>query len=123
RERQDMARVECIVDLAEHEGCLTQFVLRYFGEQRGACAHCSRCEGAPAQPLRNSQDIAAIDTDLIHRLKQECHDALSSPRQIARFLCGISSPATTRHRLRARPEFATMARIPFEAVLRAIEAP
>ena len=32
REAHDIARVESVVTLAEHDGCLTQHLLEYFGE-------------------------------------------------------------------------------------------
>jgi ATP-dependent DNA helicase RecQ len=36
---------------------------------------------------------------------------------LARFLCGISSPATSRAKLRSRPEFGRWSHIPFAQVL------
>ncbi len=47
----------------------------------------------------------------------ERHDALRSPRQLARFLCGISSPSTTRGKLRTRAEFGQWQQVPFADVL------
>ena len=51
------------------------------------------------------------------RLRAEKHEALRTPRQLARFLCGISSPATTRAKLRKRPEFGQWSHIRFADVL------
>ena len=119
REQHDIARVESVVALAEHDGCLTDFLLGYFGEQRGPCGHCGRCAGVAAEPLGSSHDGSELpeDVSIIRRLKSERHVALSSPRQIARFLCGISSPATTRAKLRNRPEFGQWSHVPFAEVL------
>jgi ATP-dependent DNA helicase RecQ len=47
----------------------------------------------------------------------EGHDALRSPRQLARFLCGITSPATTRAKLRKNGMFAAYDSFPFKKVL------
>jgi ATP-dependent DNA helicase RecQ len=57
------------------------------------------------------------DVAIVRRLRAESHEALQSPRQLARFLCGISSPATTRAKLRSRPEFGQWSHVPFADVL------
>jgi ATP-dependent DNA helicase RecQ len=119
REAHDIARVRSVVMLAEHNGCLTQHLLEYFGEQRAACGHCSRCDGESAQPLvvSQNQSSSSLDAGVIKRLRAERHDALRSPRQLARFLCGISSPATTRAKLRTRAEFGQWQQVGFADVL------
>jgi ATP-dependent DNA helicase RecQ len=50
-------------------------------------------------------------------LVAENHPALTSPRQLARFLCGMSSPATTRARLTRHPACGLLADLPFAEVL------
>jgi ATP-dependent DNA helicase RecQ len=119
RETHDIARVRSVVTLAEHDGCLTQRLLQYFGEERPACGHCSRCAGQRAQPLAapGNESRSSLDAGLIRRLRAERHEALRSPRQLARFLCGISSPATSRAKLRTRPEFGQWDGVPFADVL------
>jgi ATP-dependent DNA helicase RecQ len=119
REAHDIARVRSVVTLAEHDGCLTQRLLQYFGEERPACGHCSRCAGQRAQPLAapGNESRSSLDASLIRRLRAERHEALRSPRQLARFLCGISSPATSRAKLRTRPEFGQWDGVPFADVL------
>jgi ATP-dependent DNA helicase RecQ len=119
REGHDIARVESVVTLAQHDGCLTAHLLEYFGETRAACGHCARCQGESASPLGDSsgKDRPALDAGVVRRLRAERHDALQSPRQLARFLCGISSPATTRAKLRTRPEFGQWTHVPFADVL------
>jgi ATP-dependent DNA helicase RecQ len=58
-----------------------------------------------------------VDAQLIRRLRAEKHEALRTPRQLARFLCGITSPAATRAKLRQRPEFGQYSDLPFAEVL------
>ena len=98
REASDVARVESVVSLAEHAGCITCFLLDYFGESRRACGHCSGCAGDKLQPLARPEPWVpqAADVAVVRRLRAENHEALAKPRQLARFLCGISSPASTR---------------------------
>jgi ATP-dependent DNA helicase RecQ len=43
--------------------------------------------------------------------------ALAAPRQLARFLCGITSPATTRAKLTRNPAFGLLSEVPFDQVL------
>ncbi|MEX2317928.1 MAG: RecQ family ATP-dependent DNA helicase [Pirellulales bacterium] len=119
REAHDIERVASVVALAQHDGCLTSHLLDYFGEQRGPCGHCNRCAGSAAQPLATPrrQSRAQIDIQTIRRLRAESLDALRTPRQLTRFLCGISSPASTRAKLRTRPEFGQWGHIPFADVL------
>ncbi len=47
--------------------------------------------------------------------------ALRSSRQLARFLCGIASPAATRAKLKNHPAFATLSDVPFATVLDAVK--
>jgi ATP-dependent DNA helicase RecQ len=119
REAHDIERVHSVVTLAEQPGCLTQHLLEYFGEERAECGHCSRCDGESAKPLAPSsaQSHGQLDSQTIGKLRAERLDVLRSPRQIARFLCGISSPASTRAKLRSRPEFGQWSNFRFADVL------
>ncbi len=123
REQHDIARVGDVVSLAESPGCITCFLLAYFGEQRNDCGHCGRCLGEPARPMPASDPSASQPTNLqiIERLRTERHEALRTPRQLTRFLCGINSPATTRSKLRGRPEFGTLGHIRFAEVLALVQ--
>jgi len=124
REQHDIARVEDVVSLAESPGCITCFLLAYFGEQRDNCGHCGRCLGEPAQKMSNSNPGVPqpADKKSVERLRSENHEALRTPRQLARFLCGINSPATSRAKLRGRSEFGMLGHIRFADVLAMIES-
>jgi len=123
RETQDIARVRRALDLAEHEGCLTKELLAYFGEAREDCGHCIRCEGIAARKLPPAHYVPpdGNDTAKLQQLRAEGHDSLATPRQLARFLCGIASPATTRAKLRAHPMFGAYGSVPFQEVLSFVE--
>ena len=122
REDQDIARIQSVVDLVESPGCLTQTILRYFGEQRDACGHCDRCGGATGQPLpRTGAALSAADRQAIGSVMAERKPALGSPRQLTRFLCGVSSPATSKAKLRSHPQFGRLQQVPFTEVLAAVE--
>ena len=61
------------------------------------------------------------EAGLLRQLRAESHDALATPRQLARFLCGIASPATTRAKLRTHALFGAFESVPFQEVLAFVE--
>lgn len=125
REIQDLARLDRIVAFAEDPGCSTRELLKYFGEPLPSpCGHCGRCLGAAASPLPRSaeRDISLADLKTIQSLKAEVHAALRGHRPLARFLCGISSPAVTRERLTRHDAFGLLEGVPFSKVLEQMQA-
>lgn len=98
REASDLARLQEVVDYALTDGCLYSLLLDHFGEKMARCGHCSRCLGKrpPAElPASPVPEILQVDLEIIRQLVREKHAGLRSPRQLARFLCGMTSPATT----------------------------
>jgi ATP-dependent DNA helicase RecQ len=49
-----------------------------------------------------------VDATKLSAVSAEHPDALARPRQRARYLCGISSPATTKARLTREPLFGAL---------------
>ena len=99
REKSDLARLQQIIDYALEPGCLYSSLLSLFSETIPPCGHCSRCLGTPvpqALPSSPEPEISNVDLELIQNLIGEKHPGLRTPRQLARFLCGITSPATSR---------------------------
>lgn len=122
REKRDLARLDKVTALATDPGCITNHLLRYFGETPTApCGHCWHCENPPAHPITLPKspvrDITLEDLQIIRNLRSERHGALRSPRQIARFLCGLGSPAVSRERLTRHDAFGLLSDIPFSTVL------
>lgn len=120
RETSDLARLDSIVSFAEAPGCAPRRLLEYFGESLPSpCGHCGRCKGETAAPLPRStpREISLSDLQAIKELRAEGHAALRGERALARFLCGISSPATTRDRLTRHDAFGMLEAVPFHVVL------
>lgn len=116
RETRDIARLHKIRDWAGGSGCLQQPLMAWFGEPlTEACGHCSGCRGK-ARPLLPRKSRTP-KPDIIEMLLQEGHPALAHPRQLARFLCGISSPKASRARLTKHAQFGALADAPFAEVL------
>ena len=113
-----------MLSLVTHDGCQWNALAAYFGEtarravrplhataspaRRGSCR--PRRGHLPTRPRRSTPAELA-------RLAAEHPDALGAPRQRARFLCGITSPATTRARLTRDPLFGALADRRFADVL------
>lgn len=116
REREDLARLGGVVDYATHSGCLAQWLAAYFGNpETGRCGNCDRCRGvAPAAwqrtPSRGISDQAWVR---ITELARSRNASLGTARQLARFLCGMASPAT---RFTKDQRFGLLADLPFHDV-------
>lgn len=120
REDRDIQRVAQVVDFASHQGCYTRILLAYFGEERQAdCGHCGWCQGQrPARiDAAPPQNLTSDDQQLIATVRGEGHAALASPRQLARFLCGISSPSASKAKLTRHEAFGALGHVPFKFVL------
>jgi len=124
REKKDLARLDGIMDFASTPGCLTRRLVAYFGEAMEAdCGHCGRCVGDKAStPPRSEQwEISMTGISAIQSLRAEGHAALRSKRALARFLCGITSPAVSRDRLTRHDSFGMLESLPFSEVLAHLE--
>lgn len=127
REANDVARVRQIVEMTEHPNCLVRYLLSYFGEELGRdCGHCDRCLGevVPGR-LQSGRDAANGDVRLdlagVKALRRGHGEALGTPRQIARFLCGLTSPLLTRSKLTKHALFGCLVETPFQEVKAAVE--
>ena len=117
REQSEVERLQRVLALVEHDGCQVQALVGYFGEERAApCGHCTFCLTGKPQRVPEPEGTPPIAVDLDDLV--EAHpEALASPRQRARFLCGLTSPATTRAKLTRHPLFGALADQRFADVL------
>lgn len=120
REARDIERLHSVCDWAQNPGCLQQPLMGYFGETlEQPCGRCSGCLGQNhSLPPRQTQPV---DLDIVQEVIDEGPAALTQPRQLARFLCGISSPKVSRAKLSRHSRFGALAEIPFTEVLEACE--
>jgi ATP-dependent DNA helicase RecQ len=122
RERQEIARLGKTLALVSHDGCQVNALVGYFGETRAQpCGHCTHCltgqrQVLPEPPPRPTW-AAEVDVVAIQALRAEQPVALGSPRQLTRFLCGMSSPGLSRARLTRHSLFGGAEDRPFAEVL------
>jgi ATP-dependent DNA helicase RecQ len=124
REKRDIERLGTVLKYVSANTCRTGYLLNYFGEPlEGTCGHCDVCQNQFAGAMQDitTREIDPAEQSAIVSLKSERHPALSTPRQMARFLCGLNSPATTKAKLRSHPAFAMLEGVPFETILSALK--
>jgi ATP-dependent DNA helicase RecQ len=124
REKGEIERLRRVVDLCETPRCIPEQLLSYFGESTEPCGRCGVCLGehsGGSLPASERKEIDFEMTEKIREIHSREHPALRQPRQLARFLCGLSSPATTRARLHRTDEFGLLAEVPFSDVLGHVE--
>ncbi len=121
RERRDVERVHQVVRLAQSSSCLTRELLSHFGEDLGRdCGHCSPCLGDPRIELSRSGEplsLEEIDLAAVEALRSQHPESLAEPRQLARFLCGLTSPRLAKSKLTRHELFGRFERVPFSQVL------
>lgn len=121
RERNEINRLQKVLELVELDNCQTNALVGYFGEERKyPCGHCSWCKrGAMKLPIQTpTQAIEnVIDQTQVRALREEYSHALGTPRQLARFLCGLSSPAQAKARIGKHPLFGKLEAHRFSEVL------
>lgn len=127
RETRDVERLRQVLAFAAHPGCLSRWLLGYFGDElEGDCGTCTSCQerrAAPRElPAAAAPEITTEDVRVMRELVSARHASLRTPRQLARFLCGLTSPATSRERLTRHDAFGLLERVPFAKVLEQTES-
>jgi ATP-dependent DNA helicase RecQ len=125
RERREIERIQQVVELTGLHRCQVRALGSYFGDEPGeACGHCSFCLRGPVSvPARSPATLDPSALAAATALAREHPLALGHPRQVARFLCGLNSPALTAAKLTRHPRFGSLAHAPFPDVLAALAPP
>jgi ATP-dependent DNA helicase RecQ len=119
RERAETERIAQVLALIESPTCQVRLLIGHFGESLdGPCGHCTVCLEGPVGSLPTARPSPIdLDRQSLAALVEAHPAALGEPRQQARLLCGIASPATTRSRLTRDALFGSLRDRPFAAVL------
>jgi len=118
-------RIRSVIAYAETRTCRAVYLSKYFGRHGTApCGVCDLCRGEKPVKLGVGRAPAIPDDEwaAMSALRAENHAALGTPLQMARFLCGIPSPAAAKAKLQRRAEFGVWQHHRFSDVLKMLEA-
>lgn len=126
RERDEVGRLDGVLELAGAGTCMAARLSHHFGEKLSKpCGQCSACVGDGPHPIPaiTARTVGTSATTAVMTLAKKYPDQLSQPRDRARFLCGLSSPGFVRSRLSRDSSFGLCASVPYPIVLEAMKAP
>jgi ATP-dependent DNA helicase RecQ len=124
REDAELARLERVLKLVGARECQVNALTAYFGERRATpCGHCSVCRTGESVALAHPASAASapLPRRELMALRTEYPAALGTDRQLARFLCGLSSPASSKARLGRHIRFGCRESVRFAQVLRNLQ--
>jgi ATP-dependent DNA helicase RecQ len=121
-EAREIERVRQVLALVTASSCQTNVLVGHFGEERASpCGHCTFSATKKALVLPPPSPAPAfgllVDGGRMRALVEKNARALGHPRQQARFLCGLSSPALSRAKLTKDALFGALAACRFHDVL------
>lgn len=125
RERREIARIHQMLDLVQGDRCQVAALGEYFGESlERDCGHCSWCLSGGSAEKSKPRGNGTIDERIVEqalKLRKERGPELSDSRAMARFLCGVTSPALTRAKLSTHRLFGALTDAPFDEVRKRFE--
>ena len=114
-------RLDAVLSAATTRSCIPARLVKYFGEALPQnCGKCSSCLGQkrarklPSSPLST---LSLEDTEAISNAYQEHKAVLSTPSRLARFCCGILTPALRRARLYSHVSYGKFDHIPYAELI------
>ncbi len=122
REHEEINRIKALLAFIEHEGCHANALAAYFGEVRAErCGNCAQCITGKRSVMPPGLDLLPVlttaDENELQKLRTQHQAALAHPRQVARFLCGLPSPALTKAKLTKHPLYGKLQDVRFHRVL------
>lgn len=114
RERDDMARIQQVIDLLTASSCISRGLAKHFGDERsvpeGGCGHCSFCQ--TRNPVQFSRDQKRDRKGRIDSPRYQAVLAATpirdDPLFLARIAFGIGSPRVTAEKLGKHAVFGSM---------------
>lgn len=124
REQGELSRLDELFSMMSSDRCQSQLLSEHFGQTAPEpCGKCSACIGAAIGPIPEPAParVGNSATTGMLQLAEEHPDALGTPRDQARFLCGLTSPMITRKRLSRHALYGCCSGVPFQQVLEHLE--
>ncbi len=119
RERSEIGRIKNMLTFFESQQCLSHSLADYFADKNApkACGHCSVCDDRVIQLQARPQPtiVAAEMKTLITPFIQSSPDSLTA-KAVTRFLCGITTPLSSKLKASRMDGFGKYAEYPFAEV-------
>jgi len=120
KERLEIQRIHTMVRFFESPTCLSKRLAAYFGEQleKEHCGHCSVCTEGPVaiQKTMSLPPLDQFDRAVYKTEFEKIAGDDANPLNLAKFLCGIQTPAFARRKAKQQPNFGRLAQYPFKEV-------
>jgi ATP-dependent DNA helicase RecQ len=120
RESHEIDRIHNMIRFFESDSCISKNLAEYFGDRlkTDRCGHCFFCADGPKsiphitelQPL-SAFDFAGLTADFMATTGEGV-----SVTDLAKFLCGISTPRFVKRKSKRLPQFGALERYPFSQV-------
>ncbi len=125
REKAEIGRLMQVLDFANAKRCQTAQLAEHFAERLPEpCGHCSWClEGNQSIIPRAIQTISKDLQEKVYELRQnDTNNLFQDNHSMALFLCGTTTPRSSRTKLGKHNLFGSLVRVPFAEVLKWIKA-
>ncbi len=125
RERRELQRLQQVFDWIALDGCQSSALSeRFENPLERPCGHCGWCRQRTPVQLAELQSTP-LTPDIVaqaRQLQRDHADVLQSNIELARLLCGVTSPAIGRAKLGKSALFGVAEAIPFQTVLDQLKA-
>ncbi len=124
REESEIQRLRETLDWITLDACQTSALAGRFGQALASnCGHCSWCETGAAIALadRLPGELKPALWQQVTDLRAEHATVLTSPVEVARVLCGLSSPKLTKAKLQRNALFGRCESVGYEVVLKGVQ--
>ena len=121
REKEDMERIQGVIDFVTTGGCLSRELASHFGDESSVpedgCGNCQYCvTGAAVQFSRGGNRKGRVDEAKVKAILSAT-PVRDDPRFLARVGFGISSPRVTMEKLGKHSVFGSLADCDFEVCI------
>ena len=120
REAREIQRLQEVVDWICLDSCQTSALCARFDRALvSQCGHCGYCENESAVTMGKFPDTSVPDEVILRSraLQKEKPEILATDTDVAKVLCGLSSPAISKARMSQHDLFGRCSKIPFSTVL------
>jgi len=125
RQEREIQRLQQVVDWISLAQCQTSALCERFDQSlENDCGHCGFCESSRAVVMNElaNQPVAGSVINDAKLLQSEKPETLATNTDVARVLCGLSSPAISKARLAKHDLFGCCSEIAFATVLAQLES-